>query len=204
MATQAEYIESLKQSLAASLSADASLRNQAEQFLTNSQQRPDYCSGLLEVSADRTIDPNLSLAAGVQLGQCVDYHWKYFNAEQAEKISTSGFRYIILSEDDKNYVRTNIVSKMFECENRLIQKQYIRSIITICRYDYPEKWPTILDDISNALQSGNEQGILTGCIALFCLTKKYEYEMEESRQIMITYMAQITPTLGQIAQTYMQ
>ena len=182
------YIESLKQSLAASLSPDANLRQQAEQFLIESQQRDDYCSSLLEVSADATIDQNLSLAAGVQLGQCIDYHWKYYSAEQAEKISVSGFRYIILSENDKTYVRTNIVSKMFECENRLIQKQYIRSIITICRYDYPEKWPSILNDISNALQSGNEKGVLTGCIALFCLTKKYEYEMDESRQVMITFM----------------
>lgn len=137
MATQASFIDQLKQSLAASLSPDATLRQQAEQFLTESQQREDYCSALLEVSADSSIDPNLSLAAAVQLGQCVDYHWKYYDREQAEKISVSGFRYIILTEADKNYVRTNIVSKMFQCENRLIQKQYIRSIITICRYDYP-------------------------------------------------------------------
>ena len=114
------YIESLKQSLAASLSPDANLRQQAEQFLTESQQRDDYCSSLLEVSADASIDQNLSLAAGVQLGQCIDYHWKYYSAEQAEKISVSGFQYIILSDNDKTYVRTNIVSKMFQCQNRLI------------------------------------------------------------------------------------
>jgi hypothetical protein len=89
---------------------------------------------------------------------------------------------------------------MYQCENRLIQKQYIRSIITICRYDYPEKWPTLLDDISNALQSGNEKGILTGSTALFCLAKKYEYELEEARQPMLNFMAQITDTLGQIAE----
>ena len=124
----------------------------------------------------------------MQLGQCIDYHWKYFSAEQAEKISVSGFQYIILSDNDKNYVRTNIISKMFECESRPILKQYIRSIIQICRYDYPDKWPSLLDDISNALQSGNEKGVLTGCIALFCLAKKYEYELDEQRQTMITFM----------------
>jgi len=148
------------------------------------------------VSSDASIDPNFSLAAGVQLGQCIDHHWKYYSAEQAEKISVTGFRYIILSETDKNYVRTNIVSKMFACENRLIQKQYIRSIIQICRHDYPEKWPSLLEDISNALQSGNEKGILTGCVALFCLAKKYEYEMEESRDIMLSFMQPIIGTLG--------
>ena len=106
---------------------------------------------MLEVSADASIDQNLSLAAAVNLGTFVDYHWKFFNEEQAEKISVSGFHYIILSEADKNYVRTNIVSKMFTCTSRPIQKQYVRSIITICRFDYPEKWPSLTTDISNAL-----------------------------------------------------
>ena len=75
---------------------------------------------MLEVSSDSTIDPNLSLAAAVQLGQIVDYHWKYFNEEQARKISVQGFRFIILSDADKDYVRTNIIGKMFNCTSRPI------------------------------------------------------------------------------------
>ena len=106
---------------------------------------------MLEVSADTQIDPNLALAAAVQLGQIIDYHWKFHDPEQAERISVSGFRFIILNENDKNYVRTNIVSKMFGCVSKPINKQYIRCIVAICRFDYPEKWPTLLNDISNAL-----------------------------------------------------
>jgi len=85
---------------------------------------------------------------------------------------------------------------MFNCEVRAIQKQYVRCIITICRFDYPEKWPTILEDISNALQSGNDRGILTGCIALYCLCKKYEFEIDEGRAPMVAFMSQVSPTLG--------
>mmetsp|Transcript_42364 Transcript_42364/g.55850 ORF Transcript_42364/g.55850 Transcript_42364/m.55850 type:complete len:148 (-) Transcript_42364:2906-3349(-) len=134
----------------------------------------------------------------------IDYHWKFFNVEQADRISTTGFRYVILNEEDKAYVRTNIVSKMFACTTRPIQKQYVRCIITICRHDYPEKWPGILNDISNALQSGNDKGILTGCIALYCLAKKYEFELYESRDTLVQVMQQVSPTLGQIVERYMQ
>jgi len=130
----------------------------------------------------------------------IDWHWKFYNPEQAERISVTGFRYVILSEADKNYVRTNIISKMFSCANRPIQKQYIRSIITMCRFDYPEKWPTILNDISNALQSGNDRGILTGCTALYCLCKKYEFEIFEGRNPLVEFMQQISPALGQIVE----
>lgn len=191
-----QFIENLKQSLAASLQADANMRQQAEQFLVEAQKRPDYCSGLLEVSGDNQIDPNLSLAAAVQLGTCIDYHWKYINPEQAEKISITGFRFIILSDADKEYVRTNIVGKMFNCASRAISKQYVRCIITICRFDYPEKWPTLVQDIGNALNSGNDKGILTGCIALFCLAKKYEYELDEARQPLFRIMEDVNSILG--------
>lgn len=61
----AAFIESLKQSLDASLQPDAGVRQQAEQFLTEAQKRQDYCSSILEVSADANLNPNLALAAAV-------------------------------------------------------------------------------------------------------------------------------------------
>lgn len=47
----------------------------------------------------------------------MEYHWKFYDAEQAEKISVKGFEFIILSEKDKESVRQSIVTKMFECKN---------------------------------------------------------------------------------------
>lgn len=93
-----QFIDGLKQSLAASLSPDANLRQQAEQFLLEAQARQDYVSALLEVSADAVLDQNLALAAAVQLGQIVDRHWRFINPEQAESITVTGFKYIVLSE----------------------------------------------------------------------------------------------------------
>ena len=68
------------------------------------------------------------------------------------------------------------------------------------RFDYPAKWPTLLNDISNALQSGNDKGVLTGCVTLFCLAKKYEYELDEERKPLCEIMEQVNGTLGQIAE----
>lgn len=79
----------------------------------------------------------------------------------------------------------------------------MRCIITICRFDYPEKWPTLLNDISSALQSGNDKGILTGCVALFCLAKKFEYEIDEGRQPIFEIMQQCNAQLGQICERYL-
>jgi len=73
----------------------------------------------------------------------------------------------------------------------------------MCQWDYPDRWPTVLTDISNALLSGNDQGILTGCITLFCLVKKYEYEFQKDREPLFKIMMQVTATLGQIVEQYL-
>ena len=92
---------------------------------------------------------------------------------------------------------------MFECDIQLIIKQYTRSITTISRYDYPLKWPSITAQITNALTSGNERGIMTGLLSLFALTKKYEYEMDEDREPLFGIMESMFPLLGNIIETYM-
>ena len=101
-------------------------------------------------------------------------------------------------------MREKIVTKMFECENKVVYKQYVRSMTTICRFDYPEKWPNLLTgDITNALNSGNEKGIVTGLQALWCLTKKYEFEIEEDREPLFPIMQHALNLIGGIIDTYM-
>ena len=82
----------------------------------------------------------MSHSAAVQLGSLIEYHWKYKDPEQAERISVQGFKWIIISEADKQAVRDNIINTLFECEVKGISKQLTRSVITMCRFDYPEKW----------------------------------------------------------------
>lgn len=96
-------------------------------------------------------------------------------------------------------MRENIVAKMFACNNKVIIKQYTRSITTIARFDYPERWPTLLaTDITTALNSQNEKGTITGLLALFGLVKKYEYELEEERMPLYWIVEQIFPMLGNL------
>ena len=145
------------------------------------------------------MNPNVSLAAAVQLSNLVEYHWKFADETHAKSISIEGFDFIIISEEDKSAVRSTIVAKMYECENQQIIKQYTRCLTTIARIDYPQKWPTLLDqDILNALNSQNDKGILTGLLALFGLTKKYEYELEEDRDPLFVILQKVFDVLGNL------
>lgn len=87
---------------------------------------------------------DVSLAASIQFGRLVEIHWKFKDVEHAKKVSTSGFDYIILTEEDKEVVRNNIMGAIFEqIQNKPITKQFIRSLKMICNHDYPEKLPNI-------------------------------------------------------------
>lgn len=69
------------------------------------------------------------------------------NEEQAKKISIEGFDFIILDEGDKALVRDNIVKCLYQTKDKKIQKQYLRCITTIARFDYPQRWPNIVNEL---------------------------------------------------------
>jgi hypothetical protein len=53
------------------------------------------------------------LAASIQLGQFVEYHWKWRDEAHAKKIGINDFDFTIISETDKQYVRVKVVERMF-------------------------------------------------------------------------------------------
>ena len=57
---------------------------------------------------------DINHAASIQFGSLVDLHWKFHSHEQAKKVATSGFEYILLNESDKQFVRENIMQAIFE------------------------------------------------------------------------------------------
>jgi hypothetical protein len=81
------------------------------------QKTPGYAGALLKISADTSLkgkyEVDVNHAASIQFGQLVEIHWKYKDKEHAEKVSTSGFDYILIDENDKQAVRENIMEAVF-------------------------------------------------------------------------------------------
>ena len=62
----------------------------------------------------------MSLAAAVQLGLIVEYHWKFKDPEHAKKITVDGFDFVILDQSDKQTVRDNILGCLYKQVNPTI------------------------------------------------------------------------------------
>ena len=69
----------------------------------------------------------------------------------------------------------------------------------MARFDYPLKWGEFLTtDIPTYLNSNDEKGIYTGLLALFCLVKKYEFELEDDRVPLHNIQKECFGTLGNL------
>lgn len=147
-----------------------------------------YASALLTISGNKSLATgqfqiDINHAASIQFGSLVEIHWRYKDKEQAERISTSGFDYILLEEGDKQFVRENIMQAIYEqVQNKKIQKQYIRSLKMICIHDFPDRLPNLFSQIMGYLnQSTNALSIYAGLLGLFALAARYEFELDEDR-----------------------
>lgn len=138
----------------------------------------------------------------MQLGLVVEYHWKFKDPEQARKITVEGFDFIILDPSDKQTVRDNIMGCLYKCANSRIQKQYIRSITKIVALDFPNQWPNFVQEISTYLSQQDEKALLTGLQALYCVIRKYEYELDEEREPLYSVIQQTIELLGNLINVF--
>ena len=91
----------LANSLEASMSANQIQRKAAEEYITFAQKQVGYLVALLNISAAKEINPNVAIAAAVQLGTLVEHHWKFRDESHAQSIAVTGFNYVIINEQDK-------------------------------------------------------------------------------------------------------
>jgi len=142
--------------------------------------------------------------AAIQLKVMVEYHWKFRNEEHAKKIALEGFDFILISEEEKKYIRGQIVGSIDQCQNRLVKKQLLACLKVMARFDYPELWGELLTEISSYLNKQDENHVMTGLYALKAVCKKFEFEIDKGRDPLIQIIEQCFPYLGQLVNTLIQ
>lgn len=143
---------------------------------------------------------NVCLAASIQLKNMIESNWRYQDKEHAEKISVLGVSYIIISTDDKTYIRDNILEFMYRQEDKAILKQYDVCIKHISRADVPERWTNVLPNSMKLLEMTNDiKAVQTGLVVMKAVVSKYEYEFDEARNPLQEIAQKCFPTLELLA-----
>lgn len=183
-----ELVEKYCQALDLSCSPDNDLRKQAEAFILEGMETPDYIAVMLQISSnpdynrERKID--VTQAAAIQFKNVVEGHWKYKDDDYAREMKEDGNKVIIIPDETKNYVKENILTAYINVHSEAVAKQFDYIVRVITKYDFPEKWPNLADTVKEYIEGDDlySSQLFVGMYTLKSICKRYEYEFNTKRE----------------------
>lgn len=126
------------------LSQDEAVRKRAEATLAACENRPGFCSLLLEIIAANDLDDQNSARwlASVYFKNSINRYWRI-------KRDSPG-----ISEAEKPYLRSKLLELIRE-ESNQVAVQLALLISKIARFDYPKEWPELFPSLIQKIQSAD-------------------------------------------------
>ncbi|KAJ4793099.1 Importin-11 [Rhynchospora pubera] len=142
MALSADDVQAMYSLLLNSLSSDVAIRQPAEAALSQCENRPGFCSCLLEIitkggAAGRE---DVRLLASVYFKNSISRYWR-------QRRDSLG-----ISNEEKIHLRKNLLLHIRE-ENTQIAHVLAVLVSKIARIDYPKEWPDLFSFLAQQLQT---------------------------------------------------
>ncbi|KAK4359589.1 hypothetical protein RND71_021818 [Anisodus tanguticus] len=144
MALSSSDLPAMYSLLTNSLSVEQTVRKSAETALAQSENRPGFCSCLMEVitAKDLISQVDVRLMASVYFKNSINRYWR-------SKRDSSG-----ISNEEKLHLRQKLLSHLRE-ENYQIAVTLSVIISKIARIDYSKEWPELFSFLAQQLQSAD-------------------------------------------------
>ena len=142
----------------------------------------------LACNDENKFSETISFSASIQLKNYINSYWKYGSDPIINKsLCFDNEKIIIISDEDKNFIRTKILEGIIhivERENVKILKQFNQCVKKILKLDYPKIWNnSFVECLVKCFDSQNQKIIYAGIMLLYQLSKLYEYEDKENQTI---------------------
>lgn len=161
-----ENLQTLSEYLKHSLSPDVNIRRPAEKFLESVEVNQNYPILLLHLIDKSDFDMTIRTAGSVAFKNYIKRNWK-IEEDYGDRIHTQ----------DRETIKRLIINLMLHSPDS-IQKQLSDAISIIGKYDFPDKWPDLIDQMVEKFNTGDFHiinGVLHTAHSLF---KKYRYEFK--------------------------
>ena len=126
------------------------------------------------------------LNSAIQLKNYITNFWKFSNnnEENQKLIFNDDEIIIIINENDKNYIRNNIIDavrySIFVNKIKIL-KQLNQAIKKILKFDFEKIWKNdYMNKIITCFETNNQKEIYAGIILFHQVSKLYEFENEDS------------------------
>lgn len=150
------------------LSPDPNVRRPAEKFLESVEGNQNYPVLLLTLIDKQEVVMPIRVAGAIAFKNYVKRNWNaHEDTEEPDKIH----------ESDRVAIKSLIVTMMLKSPAAL-QKQLSDAVSIIGKYDFPKKWPQLIDEMVEKFATGDFNvinGVLQTAHSLF---KRYRYEFK--------------------------
>lgn len=176
--------ETLHQSFLGTLQADARIRNQAEQSLKEAQKTPGFLAACLDVIDSTAVELPIKKACLIYFKNTVIRNWKDGKG---------------IDHDEKPIVRERLLPTIVHSD-RSMKVIFIPILNDILVNDYPNEWPTFLQETTQLLSNTNDlDSLYTGMLCFSELCRKYRWMKNADRSTQLDpIIEQYFPILVQI------
>ena len=146
----------LRTTIQSTLSADATIRSQAETALKQAEQHAGFIAVLLDILQSEQ-DPAVRLSTAVYLKNRISRGW-----------ATEHTPHQPISEPERKPFRDRILP-VLSSSPPLIRAQLIPILQTILQYDFPTKWPDLMDITVQLMNTQDASQVYAGLQCLLAV-----------------------------------
>ncbi|KZV95467.1 ARM repeat-containing protein [Exidia glandulosa HHB12029] len=182
--------ETLSRLFATTYNPDPNVRKAAELEIRKLAGQEGTLAALIQVIGSDAVDVSVRLACTVYLKNRIRRSY-FVDPEKPLPDQTP------IQNSDRVAIRQNIFALLVAAPTRSIRAPLAECLRSLISHDYPEKWPTLLDEIKTLLASSRIQEVIAGCVASLELTKAFRYR--PGTELTHTLVPQLFPQLVNIA-----
>lgn len=146
-------VASLHNILLHTFSNDDAARKAAEDAVANLHTVRGAVLLLIQIAVEQSVAREIRQAAAVSLKNLVHKYWE--GVEDAQ-----GNWSTLIPEDEKAVSRQNALEALLVTHDNSIRALLAETVAYIARFDFPERWPTLIDEICKNIQSGDASRII--------------------------------------------
>eukprot|EP01004_Peranema_trichophorum_P002648 NODE_1690_length_1846_cov_30.068485_g1434_i0.p1 GENE.NODE_1690_length_1846_cov_30.068485_g1434_i0~~NODE_1690_length_1846_cov_30.068485_g1434_i0.p1 ORF type:complete len:379 (+),score=47.22 NODE_1690_length_1846_cov_30.068485_g1434_i0:78-1214(+) len=175
----------LYRTLEGTFNPDSSIRQEAERQLKEAESYPGYMGIIFQVSCANEVNADIRLAAAIRMKNKLKP--KDWNADDSP-----------VQQQEKDLIKGSLLSAIVNSPSK-VSKVLVECYRLILTYDYPEKWPNLVEVLAQGLKGDNLTNITGALLCLRVLCKRFEFRPSgEDRKPLSNIVNATFPTLLQL------
>ncbi|RLN05666.1 hypothetical protein BBJ28_00014502 [Nothophytophthora sp. Chile5] len=181
-------VASLHNILLHTFSNDDAARKAAEDAVAGLHNVRGAVLLLIQITVEASVTREIRQAAAVSLKNLVQKYWEGAEGPEAQWVQ-------VISPEDKALGRQNGLEALLVSQDSSIRSLLAETVAYIARFDFPDTWPTLIEDICKNVQSGDANRIINALLALRRVVKNFEYRSEERLEPLFKLVEAVFPML---------